>query len=131
MQHIFEARFSQQSAERMHLGLSLLSINLTEKVTIRNASQSILLLPLGKSNNLSYSQAQWRGKAPELRLSPRLLGALLAFFARYLRDGFASVNHFDIDIEPSEDSIGVFIVLKVDKFAPPITHDQLVRMTED
>jgi hypothetical protein len=60
----------------------------------------------------------------KIAISSQELDYWLAFFLRYFRDGFAEVDHIDVEMDESEVAEKVMLTLKVDEAVSPVSEDE-------
>ena len=96
------------------LCLHLLAEGLTETCTFLNINERTKLsIHLGSRSRWIVEQ---RNAHYAMTLDPTSLDCLRAFFGRYYRDGFAEVDH--VDLQPDE-PLGSYITISVHEYAPP------------
>lgn len=76
------------------------------------------------TGNISGHSAGAKVRQEIIRLDHHAIGFLRTFFLRYYLNGFADVDHLDIN---DEQNPGGYIKFRVDDFSPPVSSDEARR----
>lgn len=67
------------------------------------------------------ARGAWRGNTLQVAITATELEMWICFYCRYLRDGFAPVNHIDVEIDATENSqFTPFLILYAEDDAAPL-----------
>lgn len=69
--------------------------------------------------------ATWRSERAYVVVSLEEVGTWADFYLKYYRDGIGVVDHIDVDLDGTEQSRGLFLVLKVPLAEAPLPGDKL------
>lgn len=100
------------------IGLQLLSAKLIDAMAIRAASETQLRIGIGATSSFEASSP----KKIHIELTADAVEYVMMFFLKYFRDGYAEVDHIDIEV-PSGD----YITFSVDDYAAPLSAEELRR----
>lgn len=104
------------------LCLQLLQDSYVDAFTTRNPEdgQSLELY----RGEISTVQSGRKHRQHAVSLNPQALSYVLAFFIRYYRDGYATVDHIDIE---DEKRVGDYITFRVKEYTPPLSAEEARR----
>jgi hypothetical protein len=109
------------------LRLMMLDYAILESLIITTKTGKLTLI-LRVSSELSRARLTVSSQRFSIRLSKNGLQALIAFLLQYCRDGYAPVNHIDIELERLTQGRRYALVVRVDKFAAPISSDEAKKL---
>jgi len=128
-EHVVKFRITDASAAPWTLGLCMLKERLVESIAIRweNGSFNLQVVPdLGRAQGrIQRSQQAYAG---DIAIEEIELDRWVHFFLCYLRDGYGSVDHLDVDLDlPLEPIARGTLVLYVPHAAPPVSQAEALR----
>lgn len=117
--------FSDSSIEDWCIELALLRYGLCSSLCVRSSSTNAsfsVRIDIGPQVEVSKrALAVWQGNQLKLTLTETELDCWLMFFLGYVRDGFAAVDHIDVEALPkAAGDKDAFITLKVGRSQPPL-----------
>ena len=116
-QHVVRIHISHGCLSEWCLSLQLLHDDLVEKCIFTIHESGGIFLKIEKGPSSSYTISHF-GKKHAVLLERVALDMLRHFFLHYYRDGYAEVDHIDID---DEGHPGGYITFSVEKFAEPLS----------
>lgn len=124
---MFEIAVGSMPPEVVVAELLLLSEGLVPELSLRHPAQEAQI-QLFVAETEARATAALSGDSLRLGLSRRELEWWIAFFLRYYRDGVAEVDHIDLEASRVDNEAeDVDVVLRVEKFSPPVRGDEARR----
>jgi hypothetical protein len=128
-EHIMEIRVADENVVRWSVGLCMLKEAVVESLLVRSESASVRLhLEPDLERATGRFQHDEHSYLVSLAISGVELDRWVNFFLCYVRDGYGSVDHMDVDFDVVSEPIGSgTLVLHVPQAAAPVARDEALR----
>jgi hypothetical protein len=124
-QTVLNIQFESKALSGWCLALCLLKEGLTAALVIsEEGAKGKLELELMSEAKERRTHASFEAETARLRITSNDLDYLLHFFLKYYRDGFAEVDHLDLEVVAANERQDASVTFKVPESAQPLSPEQ-------
>ena len=129
-QTVFRINFNREALVDWCLGLCLLQTRLVNTLAVKEKSgkRGVEVGVLWTADRAARARADFRRETPQFELTPTQLDYVISFFLKYYRDGFAAVDHIDLEaIAVGTGNEDAYLTLVVPDYAPAVSPEEAER----